>query len=525
MKIITGTAVLFILIKLLAFTIMAPLIRERIVGALNNANSSYIVRIEKVRLSLIRSGAELDGISIVNKGESGLNIELYGGIGSVKLNGLHLLKAIFRHDIQIRKVIVSNSNISGKITFLKEAIPPVILPVNLRIKSLFFNKIDLEIGNTLNAQYYSVKEGFLKIYGLQVEKMDTLFPGIVRQFDFRAEEIFAVRSDSMYSYKVNGMFYSADSNTLRADSLTIHPNYVNYDFTSRYKFQMSRFEARFSNIIVWDFHASDYLRNRNFISSYIEIGEMNMQVFRDKRKEFRHLIKPAFQDMIYGYPGILQIDSVGLLKGNVIFTVHGEGANEAGNISFNEINSKLYNITNNIVYKTESAFIELKADALLMGKGKMTILLKGRLFEANNTFSLNGTLSDLEANELNPILENSAFIYATSGNIDKMNFDFNANNTNATGKMTMLYHGLKITFKNKQTDDTTAFKERFISFIANRRVMDSNPVPGENVRDGIIYFDRDPERFLFHYCFRSILSGITSSLAKSPDKQLIKASI
>ncbi len=160
-----------------------------------------------------------------------------------------------------------------------------------------------------------------------------------------------------------------------------------------------------------------------------------------------------------------------------------------------------------------------------MGKGKLNILLKGRLFDSNNTFSLNGSLLDMEANELNPILEKSAYIYATSGKIDKMNFSFSADNTNAAGKMTMLYHGLDITVKNKRTDDTTAFKERFISWIANRRVMDSNPVPGDDVRAGIIYFDRDPERFLFHYCFRSILSGITSSLSKNPEKHLATNSI
>ena len=124
----------------------------------------------------------------------------------------------------------------------------------------------------------------------------------------------------------------------------------------------------------------------------------------------------------------------------------------------------------------------------------------------------------MEADELNPILEKSAFFYATSGTIDAMNFSFTANNTKAAGKMTLLYHGLDIAVKNKQTDDTTAFKERFMSFIANRRFLDSNPTKDEDVREGIIDFERDPERFLFHYCFRSILSGITSSIAKNPKK-------
>jgi hypothetical protein len=99
-----------------------------------------------------------------------------------------------------------------------------------------------------------------------------------------------------------------------------------------------------------------------------------------------------------------------------------------------------------------------------------------------------------------------------------MNFSFTANNAKATGKMTILYHELDIAIKNKQTDDTTAFRERFISFITNRKVLDSNPIPDEDIREGIIDYERDPEKFLFSYCFKSILSGIKSSLVKSPKK-------
>jgi hypothetical protein len=220
--------------------------------------------------------------------------------------------------------------------------------------------------------------------------------------------------------------------------------------------------------------------------------------------------------MIYRYPGTLRIGLISLKKGNVIYAEHAEKANEPGIISFNEINAKIYNITNDPVYKIKNDTLKLTGSALLMGKGRMTILLKGRIFDTLNTFSLYGTLSNLEVNELNPILEKNAFIYATSGKIDSMNFSFMADNNKATGKLTMLYHGLDIAVKNKQTDDTIAFRERFISFIANIKVLDANPTNGKDVRVGIIYFTRDPERFLLHYCFRAILTGITSSLVKNP---------
>jgi len=518
LKILLLIVSLVIMIKLLTIFFVEPWIGKKIEIKLNEESGNYQVKIDKVHILIISSGIELKNITISSKQEDIGNRELNGRIESIKFKGIKLAKAIFKKDICISEVTFSNSNIKGKIPFSGEAKPPIIAPLNIRISSILFDKTDLVIESISTAQSYSVKKGVLKVYDLEVEKNDTLFPDIVKQFDFEAEEIVSVSADSMYSFTASDIIYSATSNTLAADSFSIQPNYKNYDFTSRFKYQTNRFEAGFSNIYFHDFYATDYFRSGSLISSYVEIGKMDMKVFRDKRKEFRHVNRPAFQDMIYNYPGTVNIDSIGLIKGNVTFTPHGEEANEPGTISFNKINAKIYKITNDTIYKKESAFLELKGDALLMGKGKMRVFLKGKIFDRHNTFSLNGSLSSLEANELNPILEKNAFIYATSGKIDAMNFSFTADNAKATGKMIMLYHGLDIAVKNKRTDDTTAFMERLKSFIVNIKVLDSNPMPGKEVRVGIIDYERDPERFLFSYCFKSILSGTQSSLVKSPEK-------
>lgn len=495
-----------------------PWIGRKIEAAVNENNLNYMVKIDKVHILLFRSGIELENIKLWSRQSQENERYLAGDIASVKFTAINLIKAIFKKEIYISKVTIFKSKIKGKIPFSEETASPIVMPLNIRIGTLFFDSIDLAMENTLNAQSFSVKEGVLKVYDLQLEKKDTLSLTIINQFDFEAKEFVSCSSDSMYSFRADSIIYSATSQTLAVSSLSIQPNYADYNFTSRYEFQTDRIEAGFSNIYVHDFSAAGYVNSRSMISSYIEIGKMDIDVFRDLRKEFRHVDKPAFQSVIYDYPGIIQIDSIGLANGNVTYTEHAEKANDPGSIHFDEINAKLYNITNDTIYKTERAFIEIKGDALLMGKGKMTILLKGRLFDSHNTFTLSGTLSDLEANELNPILEKNAFIYATSGKIDRMSFNFTANNTQATGKMTLLYHGLNVTVKNKRTDDTTAFGQRILSFIANKKVLDSNPIPGQEVRIGIIYHERDPERFLFNYSFKAILSGITSSLSKNPEK-------
>lgn len=514
LKFFYGIVALILICLFLTKVIIEPWIGRKIQSTINENSKDFFIEIGKIHISIFKAELELENISICSKTEQQGIPELKGGIESIKIEGIHIIKAIFKKEFEIKEVTFFNSSFKGKIPFPKKEKRAKISPFKVRIDSLFFDKTNLDIRDSLTAQAYSVKDGVLKVFGIKVEKLDTLNSGVIKRFDFNAQEFRTVSSDSMYTKTAIGINYSANLNTLAIDSFSVHPNYPDYEFTNRHKFATDRFEAGFNCITAHNFSLPGYFRSDNLISSYIGIGKMNMNVFRDQRKPFRHVNKPAFQDMIYNYHGAINIDSIGLINGNITYTEHDKKANEAGHIIFKEVNAKIYNITNDTIYKTESAFLKIKAEALLMGKGKLTFLLKGRIFDDQNTFTVNGKLSGMEISDLNPMLEKNAFVFVTSGKNDAMNFSFTANNTKASGKMTFLYHGLDVAIKNKRTDDTTAIIERFLSIIANNKLINSNPLPGDGVRVGIIDYERDPEKFLINYCFKSALTGIKSSLVK-----------
>jgi len=517
-RIILGIAAFVILIVLLTKVFVEPWIGKKIQASLSENTGAYLIKIEKVHVSILRSGVELENITLHSKTENDGQFSLNGEIKSVKFKGIHLLKALFKKDYHVREVDIFNSRFIGKVALQKQekkAGPAKVSPVNIRIENLFFDKFSVDLKDTATSQAFLVNDGILKLYDIKVEKQDTLSTDSFRQFDFGAPEFKAITADSLYTISAECINYSAETKTLTADSFVVHPNYSEYEFTGRNQFQTNRFDAVLSGISFHNFSVPDYIKSRNITSSYIEIGDLEMQVFKDKRKEFKHVEKPTFQDMITNYPAAINIDSIAVLSGNIVYTEHAEKAIEKGSISFSEMNARIYKITNDTIYKTEKAYLELKANALLMGKGKVNLSLKARIFDNQNTFAVNGSLSGMEVSELNPILEKSASITITSGKINNMNFGFSANNTKATGNMNLLYEGLKFDIMNKQTGETTAIKEQIKSLIANIIVLESNPMPGEEVRPGIIEYERDPERFLFGYFFRSILSGMKTSVTKT----------
>ena len=506
------------MIKISAIIFIEPWLESKIKSGLNDKNLNYNFDVENLKILFLLRGIELDNITI-NTIRDSSKLNANGNISQLKITGINIIQAL-KKNIKLGKVLISKSNIKIKLHFIEKSGNSFKIPTNIKIDKFSIENSNIFLENILKAQSYSIKEGFVKISKLNLTKNDTLSPDVIRDFDFKAEKFMFSETDSMYSIFANGINYTSESGILKFDTIHLNPNYGEYEFTSRYKYQVTRIDAKLNNILIHDFEAVNYILNKKLVSSYIETGGMDIKAFRDKRKEFRHVKKPTYQELIYNYPGYLNIDSLSILKGDVSFKLQSEDSNEAGTISFNDINAKILKISNDTIFKTEKSYLELSAESLLMGKIKFQVFLKGRIYDPQYTFSLNGNISGFEVDILNPFLEKTASIYA-SGKTDRINFSFSANNTSATGFLTMIYQGLKITAKNKQSDDTTALKEKIISKIANLYIINSNPVPEEDVRKGIISYDRDPERFLFHYCAKSILSGMQSSIFKNPKKSKI----
>jgi hypothetical protein len=513
-KIPVGIVVFALLIVLLVKVIVEPRIEKLIQAALIEKPGDYLITIEKVQVSILHSEVELENISLVSKSENEEQPGLSGEIESARFKGIHMLKVLFRKELDIRKIEIYNSRLRGEIPFEEKTRPAVVAPRTIRIKSLLFNKLFIDLKDAATTQTYLVSEGVLKMSDIRFQKKDTLSPGIIGQIDFDMSELKTVTSDSLYTFKAEGISYSSNSNILTANNFAIQPNYSEYAFAARNQFETDRFEGRFSQLSFHDFSAETLIKSGNLTTSLIEIGAIELNIFRDKRKEFRHIDKPTFQDFIYNYPGNLNIDSIRILSGNIVISQHAEEAAEKGSIWFSKIDATISKISNDTIYKTEKGYLELNANGLLMDKGRLTVLLKATIFDRNGTFTVSGALSGMEASALNPMLEKTAFITINSGIINDLNFSFSADNTKATGTLIVLYQGLNVAVINKKTGESSGIMAWVKSVVANIIMIESNPMPGEDVRPGVIEYERDPERFLFNYIVKALLSGINTSITK-----------
>lgn len=497
--------------------LVGSLLHKKITASLNEKYPDYIFDIEKVHWSLIPSSLSLHKIILSSKANASSARYLNGEIEEVQLKGMKLAKAAFQNKYEINEIIISNSRLTGTILFQDKERAPTVSTLNFRAGNIILDQIHLALKDSSSSQTLFVNEGVLKIAEFEIKEKDTL--GVINSFDFTAKEVLFVSPDSMYTYHGNGIAYSDSAKTLTIESFSMNPNYESNDFTSRYPRETDRIEAKLSQVNFHHFSAPGYYNLGDLKVSYLSIGNLEIDVFRDKRKDDDLRRKPLVQHYINTYPGLLRVDSIGVNDGIITYTEHAEQAAEPGIVRLNQLKARIYTISNDTIYKAKEAFVKMEAEALLMEKSKLNVSLKARLFDPLNTFTLKGTLAPMEVKELNPILVNNAFVTANSARTGKVSFNFTANDTQATGEMILPYNGLDVTIINKRTNKTKALKEQFFSFIADKGIYDSNPLPSEDMRVGIIDYERDTTKFIFNYWVKAILSGVKSTIIKAPVKK------
>ena len=501
---------LVLILKLSTILFVEPWMKNKLETVFNEKNEQYHIKSGPIHLRFIFSEIKLDKILLTNKKKK--DGKLFGRITGIRIQGINVFSLLLQKKIAIKKLSISEISIFGQLPHSEKKASPSIMPINLRIGRIVLKKIDFGIKEPEFEKAYNLQSGVLNMYDLKIEKRDTLSIRLLKRVDFKADGFQTVSKDSMYTYKLKGVDYKCKPGQLAVKELVIHPNYSKKRFAELHRFVTDRMDGRFSNIVAGGFSVEDFFKSNRLGTSGIEIGSLNLIVFHDNRKEKLHVVKPVFQQMMYLCPVSLNLDSIHVKNGDITYIERVPQANHEGSISFNKIHATLYNVTNDTKYKKRNASLILKGTALLMGKGKFNVLLDAKLFDRLNTFTVKARLSHMPASSLNPLLSNNVFMKINSGEIESMNFFFTANDLKAKGSMTLLYRHLKIALMNKETDKSNALNDQFISMVLNSKIMDSNPLPGKKVRVGNIEYDRDPEKFLFNYCVKSILSGIQTSI-------------
>lgn len=187
---------------------------------------------------------------------------------------------------------------------------------------------------------------------------------------------------------------------------------------------------------------------------------------------------------------------------------------KAGFVFFSEIDAQLSNISNNPEKLQEGNHLKMDATAKLMGSGPMDLHLDYDLTSTDGEFHLTGTLGNMDLREVNTMVETEAKVSLKSGVINRVDFNIHGNDFEGTGEVIARYENLEIEILDENFQNDQNLLRRLGAFIANKFVIKSNnPTLSGELRKGPVYFLREPNKPIFNYWWKIILSGLKSTIS------------
>jgi hypothetical protein len=298
-----------------------------------------------------------------------------------------------------------------------------------------------------------------------------------------------------------------------AKNFHLKPLYSKHDYTRKLGFQTDWMDIQVSDLSFKRIDLRKLLFEGKLHAGLLEIDSLVLDGYRDKRIAPKPGFRPPMpQDGIRKLTTYLRIDTV-LLKGGKASYAEQIGA-VPGTIFFDKLSASFTGLTNDSVLLNAGLVSELKGTAWLMGKGKLDVTVGFKFGDKRNSFTFSAMMGPVELVEINPMLSNLLPARVVSGRLNKLQVPMVfANDDIAQGHLLFYYHDLSIDVLDKKQTTWTKIKTGVINWAANDLVVNNNnPTKAGKMKTGVIFFNRDKEKGIINFFWKSALSGLKSTM-------------
>lgn len=524
-------------VGLLAFLIVAGVhiyitfyledqIQDTVIEKVNTAaDDRYVFDIADLSLNIFGRRLQLEGVTLNSTENSPRQIEVtvgaiaFSGISvSSLLNGRELVVSrldIASPAISITEAVDDNSSQESGLKDLTPKATQQILSVlnRLSISEIVLNSIEFDLKrNGDEVPYFSFSETDLIFYNTELDSSTTttekILPveemeGTLRNAEFRTK-------NGLYVIKSEKFEFSSVTGAASAESIRLDPALTEQDFFDKVGHRTDRVEATVSEADLDGIQFDQLLHMERLDLEEIALNEVDIRVFRNKHypEKENKSEKPLPQQMLHNLDFPVIVNSLSLTESYIRYTELEEHTDERGYLDFTNLNATISNITNIPERIDENGDLVLEAETDVMDKSRLNAQFVLPLRGLSQTIT--GTLEPMDATELNRILKPLALIQIDEGKIQSLNFGMELGENESTGDVEVIYEGLKISMLDADSLDEN-LRTRIGSFFANTFAVKSDNSENDP-RKGEVSFERNREKAVFNYWWKSLQSGLESGV-------------
>ncbi|PIB36192.1 hypothetical protein BFP72_12705 [Reichenbachiella sp. 5M10] len=306
--------------------------------------------------------------------------------------------------------------------------------------------------------------------------------------------------------RVDTIRIDLNTGNLSAQNITWKSQLTKKEYARKYPYQKGRLSLSIPDLIVKGLDLSQMHADKGIQCQRIDIDTCHLLSYKNKRLPFGD--KPdqkLIADWIQSAPVKFQIDTVSIVKSTIVHEELFPDASAPGKVSFTNLYATLYHISS-----MDQKPLVMDAQAVLLGQGK----LKAH-FELNSSpipCRVSGELGAMDFAQANSMTIPGVGLEIRSGRLQHLDFAFQYQAQESSGRMNMHYEDLTFRLIDPETRDQSRQQE-VSSFLANVFIVRKSNDPNKNnYREGDISFEREAKKSEFAYWWKSVLSGIKSSV-------------
>lgn len=526
-------ATLVITISLLAFLAWfinvksRPLLTSQIKTLLyTSTDSLYNISFSKVSTNILTGSATLENVKITpdtirfNK-----LIELKrapNNLYTVKLTKLmvkhfHPLTLYREKKLQVEEVIFDNPEVlmvNRQFAFNENRPPrPIKSPYSYISKSLNEFRINLirftDVGfkyinnNVKNATVFSIDDLNITLTDLLVDSTSANDPTrihLLKDVTINLKDYQYTTPNKMYNIKLNKLDFRASTGRLRVNKFELEPRYDEMKFAEVAGHATDRFNIQMSNIMMNGIDLPLYISKQELRAKEMAIENGFVSVFSNGAVK-----KGAGEKKIGRFPHqLLQkvappvlVEKIMLKDVDVSYGVYNSKSEQRGKITFENTSGVFKNVTNLPKIKAINPTMEVNLNTYLLGQGKLDVNFKFDLDAPNGDFEYKGILHTFNARVLNQITKPLGLVRINRGIVDRLKFDFKADDSGADGTVDFYYYDLSVALMRNDPTKDHLVTRGLISILANALIINSeNPSRDGKFTSAHVMYDK-PENSSF----------------------------
>ncbi len=319
--------------------------------------------------------------------------------------------------------------------------------------------------------------------------------------------------DSIHTISSDAVSFSYAEQFITAKNISMRPIYSRKELANRLSYQKDILTLNANSLSMREIDMDRLIYDEELYVGNALLDGATLSVFKDKSLAFPHVYKVLPIKKLKDIAFDITINETTVKNAAVFYEQQNAAGEKTGELAFNEINAAIKNLTSSETQMLKNGHTLLEADALLHGKGKISLSVDFDLNDTTGGHQVKGSISAFSLTDLNKIIVPLAFIKIKSGNTQGLDFHFYANNDGTKGEMNFRYTDLSVELLDRASylsgsEETKWFGTALLNGLVVRK---ENPM-GSLLRMGNIESDRNTEKSLFNLWWKGIASGMSSTM-------------